>query len=164
MTTSSRATAYALSEANHTTHEWIRECEGKHKICTKSITISEFMLPRRLLSIGILGSKSPFLVETASLQDKSCRYAALSHRWGNPDKLLQTISSNIHEHYKLIGWDALPITFQDAITVSQCLGLQYLWIDSLCIIPKNRSDFETESSSMHLIYLHCYCMIAASDS
>lgn len=128
------------------------------------MTITKFSLPKRLLDIGIPGSRTPFLFETATLEDKNCRYATLSHRWGDAKNMLQTFNSNITEHYQGFAWSALPKTFRDAIIVSQDLGLRYLWIDSLCIIQQNRVDFETECSTMHLIYLHCYCMIAAADS
>lgn len=164
MTSPNYSTSFVSSDANCLAQEWMHICDTKHKACAKSITISDFILPRRLLDIGTSDSKGISLVETANIQDKGCRYATLSHRWGDPDQLLQTTISNIHEHYKLIAWDALPKTFKDAVTVTRCLGLRYLWIDSLCIIQKNRTDFETECSSMHLIYLNCYCMIAASDS
>jgi hypothetical protein len=159
-----RAAAYCSSEANRVTREWLGACENNHNICGKSMTPSGFVLPRRLIDIGNPGSTNPFLVETAFLVDKSFRYVALSHRWGDPNKLLQTVASNISKHYEGIAWDALPRTLQDAIIVSQCLGVRYLWIDSLCIIQKDRIDFEQECSSMHLIYLHSYCMIAASDA
>lgn len=164
MNCQNHTTSYISSDANRLAQEWVQVCKTKHKACAKSITISDFILPRRLLDIGNPNSKDISLVETTDIQDKGCRYATLSHRWGEPEQLLQTTISNIHEHYKLIAWDALPKTFQDAVTVTRCLGLRYLWIDSLCIIQKNRTDFETECSSMHLIYLNCYCMIAASDS
>lgn len=157
---------YISPEAIGLANTWLQECETRssHSICKKRVTLSEFTLPRRLLDIGELGSKTPFLVETSALPDKDCRHATLSHRWGDPEKLLQTTVSNIHEHYKLVSWSKLPKTFRDAITVTQHLGLRYLWIDSLCIIQKNRVDFEAECSTMHLVYLHCHCMIVASDA
>ncbi|KAF2243929.1 HET-domain-containing protein [Trematosphaeria pertusa] len=164
MPRSNRATTYTSSKACRLAREWLEECETKHGICRKPVTISEFTLPRRLIDVGSPDSRAPFLIETATLEDKNCRYAALSHCWGDPSKLLQTLASNISEHYEEIPWAALPNTFQDAITVTRGLGLRYLWIDSLCIIQKNKTDFEHECASMHLIYLHCCVTIAASDS
>lgn len=53
------------------------------------------------LDIGNPGSEVPFLVETATLSDEKCRYATLSHRWGDPDNIVQTTVANILENYEL---------------------------------------------------------------
>ena len=53
-------------------------------------------------------------------------------------------------------------TFKDAIDVTRALGVQYLWIDSLCIIPDSESDWFHESSIMSDIYQFSYCNIAAA--
>jgi hypothetical protein len=34
----------------------------------------------------------------------------------------------------------LSQTFQDALIVTKALGLQYIWIDALCIIQDNEED------------------------
>jgi hypothetical protein len=46
----------------------------------------------------------------------------------------------------------LPLTMQDAITTTRALGFRYLWIDSVCIIQDNASDWERESRQMGSIY------------
>ncbi|KAH7370060.1 hypothetical protein BKA65DRAFT_386907, partial [Rhexocercosporidium sp. MPI-PUGE-AT-0058] len=43
----------------------------------------------------------------------------------------------------------LPATFRDAVVITRLLGVKYLWIDSLCIIQDQLSDWEHESAKMH---------------
>jgi hypothetical protein len=56
----------------------------------------------------------------------------------------------------------LPQTFRDAIFVTRALSVQYLWIDSICIIQDDEQDWETESRLMEQIYSYAYVTIAAS--
>ncbi|KAK4498917.1 hypothetical protein PRZ48_009427 [Zasmidium cellare] len=58
----------------------------------------------------------------------------------------------------------LPKTFQDAIRVCERLDIQYLWIDSLCILQDSKPDWQTESSRMASYYGNCYICIAATSS
>ena len=56
----------------------------------------------------------------------------------------------------------LPQTFQDAVYVCLGLGIQFLWIDSLCIIQGDRLDWEQESAKMAGIYAGSHLNIAAT--
>jgi hypothetical protein len=56
----------------------------------------------------------------------------------------------------------LPLTFQDAITVTKALGKQYIWIDAICIVQGDGGDFKDESSKMADVFSSAYCSIAAS--
>jgi hypothetical protein len=58
----------------------------------------------------------------------------------------------------------LPKTFKHAVQVALSLGIAYLWIDSLCIIQDDTSDWELESAKMASIYAHSYLNLAAIDS
>ena len=59
---------------------------------------------------------------------------------------------------------SLPDTLQDAITVTRKLHLQYLWIDSLCIIQDSNTDVFEELRRMHWIYGNAYTTIVACAS
>jgi hypothetical protein len=58
----------------------------------------------------------------------------------------------------------LPRTFRDAVSIARRLQIQYVWIDSLCIIQDNKFDWEREASKMADIYANAYLTIAASFS
>jgi hypothetical protein len=74
-------------------------------------------------------------------------YATLSHCWGKivPFKLL---ASNISELKQGISLSQLPKTFQQAIVVTRQLSVEYIWIDSLCIIQDSKSDVSQDSFAL----------------
>lgn len=55
----------------------------------------------------------------------------------------------------------MPKTFRDAIAISKELGIQYIWIDSLCIIQDSASDWAYEAARMASVYLGALVTIAA---
>lgn len=59
---------------------------------------------------------------------------------------------------------SLPRTFQHAVIVASHLGLEYLWIDSLCIIQDSTQDWLQELGLMEDVYTNSICNIAASHS
>lgn len=65
---------------------------------------------------------------------------------------------------KGIAWDTLPRNFRNAIEVARALGIDYIWIDSLCIVQGEGGDFEAEGQLMHRVYRNSYCNLAAVDS
>jgi hypothetical protein len=76
----------------------------------------------------------------------------------------RTTSKTIEANLKGIPWDALPATFQDAIDFTRRLGLQYIWIDSMCIIQDDAKDWDEQSSLMADIYQNAYVTLCATAS
>jgi len=56
--------------------------------------------------------------------------------------------------------ELLPKKFQDAVEVTRYLGLQYLWIGSLCIMQDSTEDWLKESGLMGQMYLNAFINIA----
>ncbi|RYP09540.1 hypothetical protein DL764_001225 [Monosporascus ibericus] len=56
----------------------------------------------------------------------------------------------------------LPQTIQDAIQVSHFLGLQFIWVDALCIIQDSLEDWKAEARRMADVYENSLITIAAS--
>jgi hypothetical protein len=140
----------------------LSKCEKTHHKCSRRPT----KLPKRVICVGTDDdSTQPLrLLETTGEID---RYITLSHCWGNPAKGYSTTSKNLTQHRNGISWAQLPTTFQDAILLTRKLGVQYLWIDSLCIIQDDKRDWEIESEKMATIYASSYLNIAntyAADS
>ncbi|RMX95460.1 hypothetical protein D0867_13489 [Hortaea werneckii] len=59
---------------------------------------------------------------------------------------------------------ALPGTFSDAIGITRKLGIDYIWIDSFCIIQDDEDDWHRETAIMEHIYGGSYLNIAASSA
>lgn len=58
--------------------------------------------------------------------------------------------------------DELPATIRDAIELARFLGVQYLWIDALCIIQDDTQDWLNESAQMSTVYAQAFLTISAS--
>lgn len=90
---------------------------------------SQSPLPRRLLYFGSSNFK---LIET---QGELGSYVALSYCWGGEsENNLRTLSCNLEQMKTGISWEDLPPVFKNAVTVSQNLGIEMVWIDALCIV------------------------------
>ncbi len=108
--------------------------------------------------------KSAALVSTESLSP-TAKYLALSHRWGAPGKhrAFRTMKADDKgQQERIIEIDQLPKTFRNAIEVTRSLGVQYLWIDSLCIVQDDKEDWNRESKRMEQVFSSAYCTIAAT--
>jgi hypothetical protein len=97
---------------------------------------------------------------------ESIEYAAVSYRWGFKQKVITT-SRNINQRMIGIDFNLLPATFQDAIVVTETLGLRFLWIDALCIIqesddPEMEKDKDQEIRQMANIFENATITIIAS--
>jgi hypothetical protein len=92
------------------------------------------------------------------------KYIALSHQWGPPgqNRKFCAYKTNIQDFKQNIDINRLPKTFQDAVHITRSLGVQYLWIDSLCIIQDDLNDWKQESKLMEQVFSSAYCTIAAS--
>jgi hypothetical protein len=96
---------------------------------------------------------------------KDARYAALTHRWGDP-----SLHGSFHflSHKKLERWQRhldlrmLPQTFQDAVRVTRSLGLRYLWVDALCIIQDDKEDLRVEIGKMEDVFRCAYVTLSAT--
>ncbi|KAF5684282.1 hypothetical protein FDENT_6787 [Fusarium denticulatum] len=56
----------------------------------------------------------------------------------------------------------LPSTLQDAVKVARTLGLEYLWVDALCIVQDWEEDKSKEISKMWQIYQSATVVISAA--
>ena len=110
------------------------------RFCSSS---SQERIPRRLIYLSETDNETPRLIYPTQW----LRYVALSHCWGE-SKPLSTTKVNEAARHLGIPSSQIPKTFQDAIRVTRWLGLQYLWIDSICIVQDDKADWETESSKV----------------
>ncbi|KAF2033605.1 HET-domain-containing protein, partial [Setomelanomma holmii] len=90
-------------------------------------------------------------------------YACLSHCWGHQSaSILKTTKTTLERHQQEIPWQELPRTFRDASQFTYYLGLNYLWIDSLCIVRDFLDDWRREGSCMADIYEFAFVTLAAT--
>ncbi|CAH0033252.1 unnamed protein product [Clonostachys rhizophaga] len=137
--------------------QWIRLCDSSHTTCVPK---KQRFMPTRLLdtqtTLRLVESKGKY----------SSRYVALSHCWGQlgEGQMFRAFHRNMNQLKAGIDIETLPATFRDAVTITRGLGVQYLWIDSICIIQDDSSDWETESHKMEDVFSCAYFTISASSS
>ncbi|KAI8656883.1 HET domain-containing protein [Fusarium sp. Ph1] len=144
------------SEASlHWMQSWIMKCTTEHEHCNKS---EPQTLPDRVLDLGRSEDSTIKLLDT---QNQLGYYACLSHRWG-PIQPLRTLKENKESFESGIPIEALPKTFQEAVSVCRRLSLRYLWIDTLCIIQDSNEDKQRQLPKMASIFENCLLTIAAT--
>jgi len=141
---------------------WLGECNANHQNCITK-PISQARPPTRLIDVGTTAAPCVRLFDTNP--DSTLEYIALSHPWGAGPHFC-TYRTNITQHRQEIPVTSpdFPNTFRHAITTTRELGLQYLWIDSICIIQGPDGDFDVEAKRMEGVFSSAYCVIAASSA
>ncbi|KAI0871875.1 heterokaryon incompatibility protein-domain-containing protein [Hypoxylon argillaceum] len=137
--------------------QWTGDCTQNH-MCLKDYKLTP--LPKRVVHVGSSDSTQLRLYET---NNELAKYMCLSHCWGTT-QVIKTTMATLQLYKDNISWSDLSTTFQHAITVARKLGVQYIWIDSLCIIQDSDDDWRTESSQMATIYQNSYLTVAATRS
>ncbi|KAL4912118.1 hypothetical protein BDW62DRAFT_31983 [Aspergillus aurantiobrunneus] len=109
---------------------WIGGCASTHGHCSASLLAGmKACLPSRLLCVARSSSAQPtvYLQDTSALSD--VKYLALSYVRAR----VSTTSIDQTNSETSINETTLPLSFQQAITLTRRLGFNYLWIDALCI-------------------------------
>ncbi|EWY80005.1 hypothetical protein FOYG_16805 [Fusarium oxysporum NRRL 32931] len=122
-------------------------------------------LPKRVLSLGMFSNigKDENLDQDIRLMETQANqhdfYVALSHCWVGRN-VPQTTQQNLKNRLDNIPYSELSPIFQDAVRVCRYLGVEYLWIDSLCIIQRDQDDWESQADKMADIYQNALFTIA----
>ena len=140
---------------------WMVCCQTQHSCGSRQFG---GYMPPRLLHCA---NEQIHLVETERMQDQGQNqaYATLSHCWGQAPPITVLTTENYELLLREIKLETLSKSFRDALIVTKKLGLDYLWIDSLCIIQKgelHESDWQKHVREMSHIYENGIINIAAS--
>ncbi|KAL9115853.1 MAG: hypothetical protein Q9227_000221 [Pyrenula ochraceoflavens] len=144
--------------------KWYDECFSNHVLCRDQAADSQSSFPTRVIEVGGEDNMGIHILEVGdeTLEPRGS-YVALSHCWGQSRHLVSE-RSTIANLKLNIPWTKLPRTFQDAIAITRDLGIQYIWIDSLCIIQDDLMDWESEAEKMGAVYSNAALVIAATAS
>jgi len=130
-------------------------------------------LPKRLIDLGRDGATHPRLVlthqeiENQAFPAETVLYAALSYCWGPPADAVTQLKTEVHtldSRLQEIPEAEMSAVMRDAVAVCRALKIRFLWIDSVCIVQDDRSDWEAESQQMGSIYRHSLLTICAPAS
>lgn len=117
--------------------------------------------PRRLIYIGSSDSCDDVVLRTRSEIPDGARYAALSYCWGNVVPMCRTTRDSYTQNLVSIGTRTVPKTYLDAFKVARRLGLEYIWIDALCIVQDDPVDWATEAGAMYDVYHNAHIVVAS---
>ncbi|KAH6683987.1 heterokaryon incompatibility protein-domain-containing protein [Halenospora varia] len=134
---------------------WITKCVEAHAFCN----LPRSKLPTRLVWISPSEDGALRLCDIDGLPQDT-HYMALSHCWGT-EQFLTLKTNNLGKPRQSIPFGELTRVFQDAIHVARFMGIDYIWIDSLCIIQDSPEDWARESLPIKDVYSNSYCNIAA---
>lgn len=135
---------------------WTQICLASHEKCNHD---RPPQYPSRLLSIN----SYPVRLVVTDDWTSTPRYATLSHSWGS-QKFETLLLANLEQMQSCIPGESLTKTFADAIEIARAAGLDYLWIDSLCIIQDDHKDWVVEAAKMTSVYSGSSLNIAASSA
>lgn len=133
----------------------IARCGTDHARCEGE----EIALPTRVLDVG-----DPQNIRLCETEGRPGVYIALSHCWGLPNKTFITTHDTIADMKAGFVVEQAPATFRDAISITRCLDIRYLWIDSLCIIQHDSADWSREAARMGTVYANAYLTISAANT
>ncbi|KAI0551675.1 heterokaryon incompatibility protein-domain-containing protein [Xylaria curta] len=143
---------------------WLNTCLTTHSYCRVAEHSLQPFVPKRLIQIlqDDHGESTLWRLVCYPVSDAT-QYITLSHCWGS----YQPICLNKKTIYKFsnpTSVSKLPTTYKHALAVAHELDIQYIWIDSLCILQDedNKQDWEEQSELMGSIYSHAVCNIAAT--
>ncbi|RFU76561.1 het-domain-containing [Trichoderma arundinaceum] len=155
------------NETIATIKSWLQECFTSHGECQQfqgsNSTFSEASVlgPRRLLHLSGDASHPQVRLHQNSSSSSLLQYAALSYCWGG-EQAVKLKDSLVQSWMKDMPYDGFPQTIKDAVRATMDLGLQYLWIDALCIIQDSDQDKAEQISRMAEIYEQAYVTISAA--
>ncbi|MCJ1330906.1 hypothetical protein MMC10_007593 [Thelotrema lepadinum] len=134
---------------------WLRQCHDTHNQCARLGWSRKN--PTNLLHI-LKNTSHVTLVAGDSID--FVEYAALSYIWGKEEARSeselncidanQTTKENKTERWSPFPRADLSRTVQDVIRLCERLGIEYVWIDAICI--SSDENWNEEGSKMHEIY------------
>jgi len=158
-------------------YEAIQDCE---KNCYHKSLFPGF-IPTRLVDLGaetclhddMRLAKRATIINSITWHASSpsrVKYAALSYCWGSRTEDIRyqahtsTRPNTISNHLENIKFWSLSPVIRDAIVTARQLSIRFLWVDSLCIIQDDVSDFTDEASLIGLVYSNAYLTIVPLSS
>ncbi|KAF6832517.1 tol protein-like protein [Colletotrichum musicola] len=93
------------------------------------------------------------------------KYTALSYVWGTASQKVVLETSNCKELHQLGSLQGrVSQTIEDAFQFTRSLGIQYIWVDAICIIQNSEEDKGIQIGKMASIYASSLLTIIAAGS
>jgi hypothetical protein len=146
----------ASDQAARRGREWLDICLTEHPKCRLQRSST---LPTRLIDVSRAAEDHVIRFIISKNITTPADYAALSYCWGKKP-VLKLLTGNINRFQSGVRIRELPKTIQDAIYLTQRLGINWLWVDSICIVQDSDADFARENANMSDVYRNALVTIA----
>ncbi|KAI8627182.1 HET-domain-containing protein [Xylariaceae sp. FL1651] len=135
---------------------WVENCQATHH-CSIAITDNYALKLHILRAIDVRRMcVTPITPNT--------QYVALSYVWGGVTTL-RLLRDNTVELMRPGGLktyeEDIPLTIRDAIELVRRMDLDYLWVDTLCLVQDDPNDMAVGINAMSIIYECAYFTILA---
>ncbi|KAL2674101.1 hypothetical protein Neosp_012547 [[Neocosmospora] mangrovei] len=141
----------------------IRECYYTHCHQGTCPPPTGGFAPRRVIRID--GSTNPPSLRLYAPEvGEEVQWCALSYCWGGQNQNVMTTLATLQERCDGIDFGSLPKTLQDAITTTHRIEIQYIWIDSLCIVQDDSNEKAQDIAQMGDVYSRAYITLSASSA
>ncbi|KAK4947793.1 hypothetical protein LTR10_013301 [Elasticomyces elasticus] len=141
--------------------EWLETCIGTHEAahCILPPNRLPEWVPTRLLEIDDDNYQQIRIVET---NNQAVIYTAVSFCWGQDS--IKTVTREKYDEIVKHGmpWEDLLRIHRDAIELTYRLGFRHIWIDAMCIIQQDKTDWEIESHRMAAVYENGILVLSAA--
>ena len=142
---------------------WIEYCDKFHEKCRPHLhgAPQSEVMPAFLIDV-----KQLCIVPCPSTQTK---YATLSYVWGQVTGTIESKHSNLQNlcrHNSLSSEEfgsLIPRTIRDAIKLCQLIGIDFLWVDRLCIVQDDKNMVHDQIGAMGKIFKNSYLTIICAD-
>lgn len=144
------------STSLHQVEAWLSTCEAGHKYCLSQGSTQRKYFPTRVIDVNRVKDGLVSLCERSEVRTRFLNevhkdgdlereyppYWTLSHRWGNPELIVQLSQSTENRLRSGIAVGDLSLTFRDAALLVHRMGFRYIWIDSLCIFQDSLREWQ----------------------
>ncbi|CAG8956743.1 hypothetical protein HYFRA_00012287, partial [Hymenoscyphus fraxineus] len=145
---------------------WLHQCWSTHPECPSPNISSQRwpILPNRV--VDLTEYQTPYssnskvkVVETRGLRGA---YVALSYCWPSTRKRSSILTRETLSDFSngVLSCNLIR-EIQEACTITKGLGIQYLWVDALCIIQGHGGDWHAQANKMASIYKNAVLTIAS---
>jgi hypothetical protein len=141
--------------------DWLAKCHYDHgDSCSTMEVAGEDQCPSRMLFVGSAAATGRVFLRNEIGPD--VRYTTLTYVWGQ-SPFCKTSLNNVNDFTEFgVALKDLRKDFQDAIKITQALGISHIWIDALCIIQDDTEDWRRECAKMASIYERSSLTLAAA--
>ncbi|KAK4501685.1 hypothetical protein PRZ48_007494 [Zasmidium cellare] len=127
------------------------------------LTLVPFLILDSMSIFRLIDLHQMCIVQLHDCHVRYLKFAVLSYVWGTV-KVVKLTRGNLDALQQPRSFEkiSLPRTISDSIYFARDLGLQYLWVDALCILQDSDGDKAYQISNMGNVYSSAFVTIIAA--